>query len=82
VQGTFTAPAAKVTYVLEFFASPTGDPEGAIYLGSKTVKPATAGTVSFTFTTTTTVTGTDPVITATLTDPSGDASAFSGGVIS
>jgi hypothetical protein len=37
-------------------------------------------TVSFTFTTTTTVTGTDPVITATLTDATGDTSAFSGGV--
>jgi hypothetical protein len=82
VTGTFTAPTANVSYVLEFFANPSGDPEGAIYLGAKLVKPATTGTVSFTFTTSTTVTGTDPVITATLTDASGDTSAFSNGVVS
>jgi hypothetical protein len=82
VTGTFTAPTANVTYVLEFFANPTGDPEGAIYLGAKTIKPTTTGTISFSFTTTTTVTGTDPVITATLTDASGDTSAFSNGVTS
>jgi hypothetical protein len=82
VTGAFNAPTANVTYVLEFFANPTGDPEGKIYLGAKLVKPASTGTTSFTFTTTTTVTGTDPVITATLTDVSGDTSAFSNGVVS
>jgi hypothetical protein len=80
VTGTFTAPTANVTYVLEFFANPTGDPEGKIYLGARLVKPTTTGTTAFTFTTTTTVTGSNPVITATLTDASGDTSAFSGGV--
>jgi hypothetical protein len=80
VTGTFTAPTANVSYVLEFFANPTGDPEGKIYLGSKTVTPTTTGSIPFTFTVTTSVTGTDPVITATLTDASVDTSAFSGGV--
>jgi hypothetical protein len=80
VTGTFNAPTANVTYVLEFFADPTGDPDGKVYLGAKLVKPVTTGTVAFTFTTTATVTGTNPVITATLTDNLGDTSAFSNGV--
>jgi carbon storage regulator len=40
VQGTFTAPTANVPYVLEFFANPTGDAEGKVYLGSKTINLA------------------------------------------
>jgi hypothetical protein len=80
VTGSFTAPTANVSYVLEFFANPSGDPEGKIYLGSLTVKPTSTGTQSFTFTTTTTVTGTYPLITATLTDSTGNTSAFSSGI--
>jgi len=76
VQGTFNAATANVSYVLEFFASPSDDAEGKIYLGSLTVTPTSTGTQNFTFTTTTTVTGTDPLITATVTDPSGNTSAF------
>src|SRR5581483_2070982 len=72
VQGSFTAPTANVSYVLEFFANPSGDAEGKIYLGSLTVTPTSTGTQNFTFTVTTTVTGTYPLITATLTDGSGD----------
>jgi hypothetical protein len=80
VKGTYTAPTANVSYVLEFFANPTGDAEGKIYLGSLTVTPTSTGSHSFSFTVTTTVTGTDPLITATLTDATGDTSAFSTGV--
>jgi hypothetical protein len=80
VKGTFTAPTANVSYVLEFFANPTGDAEGKIYLGSLPVTPTSTGTQNFTSTTTTTVTGTNPLITATLTDNTGDTSQFSNGV--
>jgi parallel beta-helix repeat protein len=80
VQGTITAPTANVTYVLEFYANPTGDPEGQIFLGTKLVKATKTGTIAFTFTATTTVTTSDPLVTATLTDASGDTSAFSNGV--
>ena len=80
VEGTFTAPTANKPYVLEFFANVSGDPEGKIYLGSKTVTPATTGSQSFTFTTTnTSQLGANPLITATLTDNLGDTSAFSAG---
>lgn len=77
VTGSFTAATASVPYVLEFFANPSSDAEGKIFLGSLTVTPITTGTQPFTFITTTTVTGTDPLITATLTDNTGDISAFS-----
>ncbi len=80
VRGSFMAATANVSYVLEFFANPTGDAEGKIYLGALTVKPTSTGTQSFTFTTTTSVTGTSPLITATLTDSSGDTSEFSPGI--
>jgi len=82
VTGTFTAATANVAYVLEFFANLSGDAEGKIYLGSLTVTPTITGTQNFTFTTTTSVTGTYPLITATLTDATGDSSAFSNGVVS
>jgi hypothetical protein len=80
VQGSFTAATTNVPYVLEFFANPTNDAEGKVYIGSLTVTPTGTGTPSFTYTTTTTVTGTYPLITATLTDSSGDTSPFSNGV--
>jgi titin len=79
VTGTFNAPTANVSYVLEFFANPSGDAEGKIFLGSLTVTPTSTGTQTFTFSTTTTVTGTYPLITATLTDGGGDTSSFSNG---
>src|SRR5262249_42960881 len=71
---------ANVSYVLDFYANPSGDPEGKVYLGSLTVTPTTTGAQNFTFTTTTTVTGTNPLITATKTDDEGNTSAFSSGV--
>jgi hypothetical protein len=80
VTGTFNAATANVSYVLEFFANASGDAEGKIYLGSLTVPPTSTGTESFSFTTTTSVTASNPVITATLTDNTGDTSEFSGGV--
>jgi hypothetical protein len=80
VTGTFTATTTN-PYVLEFFANSSGDAEGRIYLGSKTVTPSSTGTVNFTFTTTnTSQLGTYPLITATLTDATGDTSEFSNGV--
>jgi hypothetical protein len=82
VKGSFTAPVANVPYVVEFFASPAGDAEGKIYLGSKTVTPKSSGAVAFTFTVSNGATLTYPLITATLTDASGDTSAFSAGVTS
>jgi hypothetical protein len=79
VTGSFTV-SVTGSYVLEFFANPTGDAEGKVLLGALTVSVTTTGTVPFTFSTTTSVPGTDPVITATLTDPAGDTSAFASGV--
>ena len=81
VTGTFVAPAAGV-YVLEFFASAANDPEGEVLLGTGTVTAKNAGSVSFTYTQTTTITATYPLVTATLTDASGDTSAFAGSVTS
>src|SRR5262249_30625509 len=40
---------ANVSYVLEFYANPTGDPEGKVFLGSLTVTATTTGTQNFTF---------------------------------
>jgi titin len=80
VQASFNAPTANVSYALEFFANPSGDAEGKIYLGSLTVTPTTTGVQTFTYTTTTTVTGANPLITATLTDNTGDTSELSNGV--
>ena len=83
VKGTFTAPTANVAYVLEFFANLSSDPQGRVYLGSLTVTPTSTGTQNFTFTTTnTSQLGTYPLITATLTDNTGDTSQFSNGVVS
>jgi hypothetical protein len=82
VTGTFVEPTANVPYVLEFFVSPAGDPEGKIFVGSKTVTPTSTGTQSFTFIVSTTAASSTTLITATLTDNLGDTSAFSGGVTS
>jgi titin len=79
LKGTFTAPIAGASYVLEFFANPSGDAEGRDYLGSLTVTPTSTGTQSYTFTVTDQVSGEDPLVTATLTDASGNTSAFSDG---
>jgi hypothetical protein len=81
VQCTITQPIANVKYVVEFFASPAGDPEGKVFLGQETAN-STAGKHTFIFKLVTTVPMTNPVITATLTDPSGDTTAFSNGVTS
>jgi hypothetical protein len=80
VNGTFNAPTANVTYVLEFYANPTGDAEGKLFLGFLSVTPTSTGTQSFTFSTTTSAPATNPVITTTLTDSTSDTSSFSNGV--
>jgi parallel beta-helix repeat protein len=82
VTGTFSAPTANVPYVLEFFVSPAGDPEGKIYVGSKTVIPSSTGTQAFTFKASTAAATNTTLITATLTDNLGDTSAFSNAVTS
>jgi hypothetical protein len=82
VTGTFNAATANVPYILEFFVSPAGDAEGKVYVGKLTVTPTSTGTQSFTFTTSTTAASSTTLITATLTDASGDTSAFSSGVTS
>src|SRR5262249_14127592 len=73
VKGTIVVFSGSESYALDFYANPSGDPEGWIFLGSLTV----TGTQNFTFTTTTPEIGAYPLITATLTDPSGNTSAFS-----
>jgi parallel beta-helix repeat protein len=82
VTGTFTAPKANVTYELEFFANITGDPEGFRPIGTLGVIPVNAGMISFTFSTaySSYYAAHYPLITATLTDGSGDTSRFSNGV--
>jgi CSLREA domain-containing protein len=80
VTGTLTA-KASTAFTLEFFCNPTGDPEGRIFLGSQTVTTNSAGTVNFTFTLKTTLVNSNPLITATATDPNGNTSAFSAGII-
>jgi titin len=82
VNGSFSAPTANVPYVLEFFVSPAGDPEGKIYIGSKTVTPTATGTQAFTFKTSTAAATNTTLITATLTDNLGDTSIFSNAVTS
>jgi hypothetical protein len=82
IKGGFAATTTNISYVLEFFANPSGDAEGKIYLGSLTVTPTKTGMQYFTFSTTTSVTGTNRLITATLTDASGNTSAFANGVLS
>jgi hypothetical protein len=80
VKGFFTAPKANVSYVLEFFANPSGDAEGKIFLVSKVVTPTTTGAIKFAFKIHTSVPRTYPLITATLTNAASDTSAFSSGV--
>ncbi len=84
VKGTFTAATAHISYTLDFYGNPSGDAEGKVYLGSLTVTPTFKGTQEFTYTltfaTTDTATDTITLITATLTDASGNTSAFSNGV--
>jgi parallel beta-helix repeat protein len=80
VKGSFTAATANVPYVLEFFGNTSSDAEGKAYIGALTVTPTSTGTQNFTYTTTTTVPRIYPLVTATLTDTSGDTSALSNGI--
>ena len=76
---SFDAPIANVSYAIALFASASND-EGAVYLGTVTLTPTNTGTQSFTYVTTTTVVTSNPIITATITDSSGDTSEFSPGI--
>jgi titin len=77
-QGTLTGVAgSQVT--LEFFASPAGDPEGKVYLGSLVVTIGANGTASFTFMLKTNKVSAGMVLTATATDPTNGTSEFSTG---
>ncbi len=79
VSGNFTVPTANVSYVIQIFASPSSN-EGEVYLGSLTVTPANTGTQSFSFRTATSAVLSNPIITATLTDPGDGTSEFSLGI--
>jgi hypothetical protein len=82
VTGTITGSAGAIV-TLEFYASPTGDAEGKVYLGSVTLTlkaglnifsvPITITNPAYSSTTT-------PIITAVAIASSGDTSAFSNGV--
>jgi hypothetical protein len=78
IRGTLTAATTTGNYILDFYANPSGDPEGKVFLGSQTTG-VTPGTNEFAFSTTTSKLGSNLLITATLTDPSGNTSAFSNG---
>jgi hypothetical protein len=86
VKGTLTS-APNTAYALEFFANPgrstITDPEGDIYLFSFKVTTAANGTASFDkgLTVPAAYSSNTPIITATTTDPSGDTSQFSAGVL-
>jgi hypothetical protein len=71
---------AGITYSIDFFASPAGDPEGKIYLGSQSVNSGKAGLTGFKAPFLTSLNDGEnatPLITATATDPSGNTSVFS-----
>jgi hypothetical protein len=77
--GGTLAGVAGSQVTLEFFASPAGDPEGKVFLGSLVVTIGTNGTASFTFTLHTTAVSKGMLITATATDATNDTSEFSAG---
>ncbi len=61
---------------IEYFASPTGDPEGKTFLGTTNVTTSAGGTITFTNSLPVTL-PTGQVVTATATDPAGNTSQFS-----
>jgi hypothetical protein len=83
IQGSLNS-APATAFLLDFYSSPTGDPsgygEGQTFLGSKSVTTNASCTVSFTATFSATVPA-GHVVSATATDPAGNTSEFSSGVV-
>jgi titin len=80
VTGT-VASTASATVRVEFFANAPADPEGRTLLGSCSVPTDAAGNGSFTAVLSAAVPAGQNLVTATVTDPSGDTSQFSAGVV-
>jgi titin len=80
VTGTITS-AHSATVRVEFFANVAGDPEGRTLLGSCSVPTDAAGNGSFTAVLSAAVPAGQNLVTATVTDPSGNTSQFSAGVV-
>jgi parallel beta-helix repeat protein len=72
--------AASATVRVEFFANAPGDAEGRTLLGSASVATDSSGHGSFTTVLSTLLPGGQTLVTATVTDPSGNTSEFSAGV--
>jgi hypothetical protein len=80
VTGTVTSvPSATVR--VEFFANAPGDAEGRTLLGSQSVTTDAAGNGSFTAVPSAAAPAGQNLVTATVTDPSGDTSTFSASVL-
>jgi hypothetical protein len=80
VTGTLTS-TPNATFHLEFFANTTDDPEGRTFLGSGTVTTDATGHGSFTAVLAAPLPAGQNLVTATATDPNGNTSGFSAGVI-
>jgi parallel beta-helix repeat protein len=78
--GTITS-AASATVRVEFFANTPGDAEGRTLVGSAAVATDSSGHGSFTTVLSTVVPAGQGLVTATVTDPSGNTSEFSAGVL-
>ena len=79
ITGTI-ASVPSATIRVEFFANAAGDPEGATFLGSKSVVTDSTGNGTFTAVLSTAVPAGQRLVTATVTDPSNNTSEFSAGV--
>lgn len=81
VRGTLTS-LASTTFQIDFYANPApaAGAEGMTYLGARSVTTSAGGTVTFTNGLNALVPA-GRVITATATDPAGNTSGFSGGVV-
>jgi hypothetical protein len=80
VTGSVTS-VANATVHVEFFANAAGDPEGRTLLGSQSVATDGAGHGSFTAILSAALPAGQNLVTATVTDPNGDTSEFSAGVV-
>lgn len=74
INGTFTS-APNTTYRLEFFSSPTSA-QGKTFLGFSNITTDATGFYALNETFPLAITATEPIITATATDPNGNTSAF------
>jgi len=79
IDGTLTS-TANTTFTLEFFSNPSGTSEGQTFVGSITVTTDSTGLASFSATFPMAL-APGQVITATATDPFGDTSIFSNGMV-